>query len=364
MKRKIIIAGGGTGGHIFPAIAIANALKKIEPETEILFVGAKGKMEMEKVPQAGYPIEGLEIAGFNRSNMLKNLLLPFKILKSLGQANRVIKRFQPDAVVGVGGYASFPIMRRAQSKGIPTLIQEQNSFAGKANMNLGRKAKKICVAWEGMQKFFPADKLVMTGNPVRGNITQSSVTQPEALQHFGLQHGKMTVLAVGGSLGAKAINEALQPLLPAFVEKDIQLIWQTGKPFYETAMAAAAPYASHVKVFEFINLMDFAYKAANVVISRAGALAIAELCVVKKPVIFVPYPFAAEDHQTSNAQSLVNRNAALMIKNEEAGAQLGNTLFSLLQNKALLEQLEQHIGQLGNTNADMVIAKEVLALTR
>ncbi|SFD13018.1 UDP-N-acetylglucosamine-N-acetylmuramylpentapeptide N-acetylglucosamine transferase [Chitinophaga sp. CF118] len=362
MQRKIIIAGGGTGGHIFPAIAIANALKKINPDTEILFVGAKGKMEMEKVPQAGYPIEGLEIAGFNRSNMFKNLLLPFKILKSLGQARRILERFQPHAVVGVGGYASFPVMRKAQHKGIPTLIQEQNSFAGKANMSLGKKAKKICVAYEGMDKFFPADKLVMTGNPVRGNITQSAVTKEDALQHFGLQSGKTTVLAVGGSLGAKAINEALQPLLASFVEKDIQLIWQTGKPYFDTAKAAALPYSSHVKVFDFINLMDFAYKASDVVISRAGALAIAELCVVKKPVIFVPYPFAAEDHQTFNAQSLVVKSAALIIKNDEAGTLLGNTLFSLVQNKALLEQLEQNIGKLGNTNADMVIAKQIMTL--
>lgn len=362
MQRKIIIAGGGTGGHIFPAIAIANALKKIDPDTDILFVGAKGKMEMDKVPQAGYQIEGLEIAGFNRSNMLKNLLLPFKMLKSLGQARRIIERFQPHAVVGVGGYASFPIMRKAQGKGIPTLIQEQNSFAGKANMLLGKKAKKICVAYEGMEKFFPADKIVVTGNPVRGNITQSAVSKEDALQHFGLQTGKTTVFAVGGSLGAKAINEALQPLLATFVEKDIQLIWQTGKPYFDTAKAAALPYSSHVKVLDFINLMDFAYKASDVVISRAGALAIAELCVVKKPVIFVPYPFAAEDHQTFNAQSLVVKKAALIIKNDEAGAQLGNTLFSLVQNKALLEQLEQNIGKLGNTNADMVIAKQVMTL--
>jgi UDP-N-acetylglucosamine--N-acetylmuramyl-(pentapeptide) pyrophosphoryl-undecaprenol N-acetylglucosamine transferase len=362
MQRKIIIAGGGTGGHIFPAIAIANALKKIDPDTDILFVGAKGKMEMDKVPQAGYPIEGLEIAGFNRSNMLKNLLLPFKLLKSLGQARRIIERFQPHAVVGVGGYASFPILRKAQSKGIPTLIQEQNSFAGKSNMILGKKAKKICVGYEGMEKFFPADKIVVTGNPVRGNITQSAVTKEDAMKHFGLKTGKTTVFAVGGSLGAKAINEALQPLLATFVEKDIQLIWQTGKPYFDTAQAAASSYSSHVKVFDFINLMDFAYKASDVVISRAGALAIAELCVVKKPVIFVPYPFAAEDHQTFNAKSLVDKNAALIIKNDDAGAQLGNTLFSLVQNKALLEQLEQNIGKLGNSNADMVIAKQVMTL--
>ncbi|SKA01058.1 UDP-N-acetylglucosamine-N-acetylmuramylpentapeptide N-acetylglucosamine transferase [Chitinophaga eiseniae] len=362
MQRKVIIAGGGTGGHIFPAIAIANALKKIQPDIDILFVGAVGKMEMEKVPQAGYPIKGLEIAGFNRSNIFKNILLPFKIWKSLRQAKNILAEFKPDAVVGVGGYASFPMLRRAQKNGIPTLIQEQNSFAGKTNKILGKKAKKICVAYDGMDKFFPADKIVFTGNPVRNNITQSAVTKEDALQHFGLSSQKQTIFAVGGSLGAKSINEALQPLLPTLVQKDLQLIWQTGKPYYETAKAAAAPYSSHIKVHEFINVMDFAYKAADVVLSRAGALAIAELCVVKKPVIFVPYPFAAEDHQTSNAMNLVNKKAGLMIKNDEVGAQLSGVLFSLLQNRALMEQLEKNIGELGNPNADMVIAKEVMSI--
>ncbi|NLR64075.1 undecaprenyldiphospho-muramoylpentapeptide beta-N-acetylglucosaminyltransferase [Chitinophaga varians] len=360
MQRKVIIAGGGTGGHIFPAIAIANALKKIQPDIDILFVGAIGKMEMEKVPQAGYPIKGLEIAGFNRSNIFKNILLPFKIWKSLRQAKNILAEFKPDAVVGVGGYASFPMLRRAQKNGIPTLIQEQNSFAGKTNKILGKQARKICVAYDGMDKFFPADKIVFTGNPVRNNITQSAVTREDALQHFGLSSQKQTIFAVGGSLGAKSINEALQPLLPTLVQKDLQLIWQTGKPFYETAKAAAAPYSSHIKVHEFINVMDFAYKAADVVLSRAGALTIAELCVVKKPVIFVPYPFAAEDHQTSNAMNLVNKKAGLMIKNDEVDAQLSNVLFSLLQNRALMEQLEKNIGELGNSNADMVIAREVI----
>ncbi|MFB6455172.1 undecaprenyldiphospho-muramoylpentapeptide beta-N-acetylglucosaminyltransferase [Chitinophaga sp. Hz27] len=362
MQRNIIIAGGGTGGHIFPAIAIANALKKIQPDTNILFVGAKGKMEMEKVPQAGYPIEGLEIAGFNRSNIFKNILLPFKIWKSLRHAKAIIKQFRPDAVVGVGGYASFPILRAAQRMGIPSLIQEQNSFAGKSNKILGKKAKKICVAYDGMNKFFPADKLILTGNPVRNNITQSAVTKEDAVKYFGLSPDKQTIFAVGGSLGAKSINEALQPLLATLVEKDIQLIWQTGKPFHQTAVAAAAPYASHVKVHEFINVMDFAYKAADVVLSRAGALAIAELCVVKKPVIFVPYPFAAEDHQTSNAMNLVNKKAGLIIKDDAVRTELPSVLFSLLQNKALMQQMEQNIATLAHPNADMDIANQVLAI--
>ncbi|MCW3463282.1 undecaprenyldiphospho-muramoylpentapeptide beta-N-acetylglucosaminyltransferase [Chitinophaga nivalis] len=362
MQRKVIIAGGGTGGHIFPAIAIANALKKIQPDTDILFVGAAGKMEMEKVPQAGYPIEGLEIVGFNRSNIFKNILLPWKIWKSLRHAKGILQRFQPDVVVGVGGYASFPMLRQAQKNDIPTLIQEQNSFAGKTNKILGKKARKICVAYDGMDKFFPADKLIATGNPVRNNITQSAVTREDALQHFGLSNSKQTIFAVGGSLGAKSINEGLLPLLETIAEKDIQLIWQTGKPFFETAKAAAAPYASHIKVYDFINVMDFAYKAADVVVSRAGALAIAELCVVKKPVIFVPYPFAAEDHQTSNAMNLVNKKAGLIIRDDEVKSQLGNVVFNLLQNRALMEQLETNIGQLGRPNADMVIAKEVLGI--
>ncbi len=364
MGRKIIIAGGGTGGHIFPAIAIANALRKLEPDTEILFVGAKGKMEMEKVPQAGYKIVGLEIAGFNRSNMLKNLLLPFKLLKSLNQARNILKEFQPDVVVGVGGYASFPILREAQRKGIPTLIQEQNSYAGKSNKILGRKASRICVAYEGMDKFFPADKILLTGNPVRGAITQSAVTREEALLHFGLAQGKPTLFAVGGSLGAKSINEALLPHLAEFVNKDVQLIWQTGKLFFDIAKSAAGPFATHVKVYDFINVMDFAYKAADAVISRAGALAIAELCVVRKPVIFVPYPFAAEDHQTQNALSLVNKHAAMMIKDDEAFNRLANEALSLVQNKAMMEQLERNITPLGNTNADMTIARAVLGLIK
>lgn len=364
MAYKVIIAGGGTGGHIFPAIAIANALRKLEPETEVLFVGAKGKMEMEKVPQAGYQIEGLEIAGFNRSNMLKNILLPFKLWKSLRHAKAILQRFQPDAVVGVGGYASFPILRQAQKKGIPTLIQEQNSWAGKSNKILGRKAQKICVAYDGMNKFFPADKILQTGNPVRSAITQSAVAKEEAMLHFGMLMHKPTILAVGGSLGAKSINEALLPHLADFVNKDIQLIWQTGKLYYDTAKAASAPFATHVKVYDFINVMDFAYKAADAVISRAGALAIAELCVVKKPVIFVPYPFAAEDHQTQNALSLVHKNAALMIKDSEAGTRLVKEALSLVQNKALMQQLEQNIAPLGNNNADMTIARAVLGLIK
>lgn len=365
MQRKVIIAGGGTGGHIFPAIAIANALKALtNGDIDILFVGARGKMEMEKVPQAGYRIEGLEIVGFNRSNIFKNILLPFKLIKSLGHANRILREFKPDVVVGVGGFASFPMLDRAQRHGIPTLIQEQNSFAGKANKALSHRAARICTGYDGMEKFFPASKILVTGNPVRSSITQSHATRNESLVHFGLDASKKTVFVVGGSLGARSINEAIHALLASFVEKDVQLIWQTGKPYFETAKAAAAPFSSHVKVLEFITNMDQAYAAADVVISRAGALAIAELCVVKKATVFVPYPFAAEDHQTSNAMSLVHKKAALLLKDSEVGTQLGTTLFSLLQNKALTEQLETNIAGLANPHADRTIAEEVLKLVR
>ncbi|PUZ27474.1 UDP-N-acetylglucosamine-N-acetylmuramylpentapeptide N-acetylglucosamine transferase [Chitinophaga costaii] len=365
MQRKVIIAGGGTGGHIFPAIAIANALKEItNGDIDILFVGAKGKMEMEKVPQAGYRIEGLEIVGFNRSNIFKNILLPFKLIKSLLHAKRILNTFQPDVVVGVGGFASFPMLDRAQRNGIPTLIQEQNSFAGKSNKILSQRAQKICVGYDGMEKFFPAAKILLTGNPVRSSITQSSATRNDSLIHFGLDTKKQTVFVVGGSLGAKSINEAIHAMLAYFVEKDVQLIWQTGKPYFNTAKAAAAPYATQVKVLEFITNMDQAYAAADVVVSRAGALAIAELCVVKKATVFVPYPFAAEDHQTANAMSLVHKKAALLLKDSEVSTQLSTTLFSLLQNKALIEQLEANIAGLANPHADRAIAEEVLKLVR
>src|SRR5690606_12762967 len=280
---RIIIAGGGTGGHIFPAIAIAKALSRKDPTINILFVGAKGKMEMEKVPQAGYEIIGLDIAGFNRSSLLKNLALPFKILKSMGQASKVMNDFNPDVVVGVGGYASFPMLRIAQKIGIPTLIQEQNSYAGKTNKLLGKKAAKICVAYDGMEKFFAAHKIIKTGNPVRDAIEQSNVSKSEGLKHFSLEDNKKTLLVVGGSLGAKSINEAIEKNIDKLLKNNIQLIWQTGKNFVHKAAEQAVDHRS-VWVNDFISQMEYAYAAADLVVSRAGALAIAELCVVKKPV--------------------------------------------------------------------------------
>lgn len=356
---RIIIAGGGTGGHIFPAIAIANAIKKLEPQTEFLFVGAKGKMEMEKVPQAGYKIEGLDIAGFNRSSLIKNFSLPVKLIKSFVQVRKIVKAFKPDAVIGVGGYSSFPVLRYAQSQGIKTFIHESNSFAGKANIMLGKKATQVFVATDGMEKFFPAAKIKVTGNPVRSSISQSSVTREEGIKFFGLNPEKKTILSIGGSLGAKSINEAIDKNIDAFAADGLQLVWQTGKPYAEKGKAAAAG-KSNIWVNDFITQMEFAYAAADVVISRSGAMAIAELCVVKKPVVFVPFPYAAEDHQTVNAQNLVNKNAGIMIKDSEAFNKLVPAILQLAKNEQLQNELKSNIGKLGITNADEVIAKEIL----
>lgn len=359
MGVKIIIAGGGTGGHIFPAIAIANALKKMDPSTEILFVGARGKMEMEKVPQAGYNIEGIDIAGFNRSSLIKNIGLPFKLIKSFFQVKKIVDDFQPQAVIGVGGYSSFPVLRYAQTKGIPSFIHESNSFAGKSNKLLGKKATKIFVATDGMEKFFPAGKIQVTGNPVRRNILQSTISREEGIQFFGLDASKKTVLATGGSLGAKGINEAIHANVGELKKAGVQLIWQTGKPFVETATADAVEN-KNLWVNSFIAQMEYAYAAADVVISRAGAMAIAELCVVKKPVIFVPFPFAAEDHQTVNAQNLVSKNAGIMIRDNEAKEKLVGAAIALAKDEAKQNELKQNIGRLAVMNADEVIAAEIL----
>lgn len=363
MNKKIIIAGGGTGGHIFPAIAIANALKKMEPSVDILFIGAKGKMEMEKVPQAGYPIEGLDIAGFNRSSLIKNIGLPFKLIKSFFQVRKIVTDFMPDAVVGVGGYSSFPVLRYAQARGIPTFIHESNSFAGKSNMMLGKKATRVFVASDGMEKFFPAGKLMITGNPVRSTIVRNTITREQGLEFFGLDPARKTVLATGGSLGAKGINEALDGQIDLFVKNDIQLIWQTGKPYAEKAAERAVEH-KHIWANSFITQMEYAYAAADVVISRSGAMAIAELCVVKKPAVLVPFPFAAEDHQTVNAQHLVNKQAAIMIKDNEAKEKLVNTVIALAKNEQQQATLKEHIGKLAVTNADEVIAEEILKVVK
>lgn len=361
MTRRIIIAGGGTGGHIFPAIAIANAILKQEPATEILFVGAKGKMEMEKVPQAGFKIEGLDIAGFNRSSLIKNIGLPLKLAKSFIQVKRIFKDFQPTAVIGVGGYSSFPVLRYAQSRGIASFIHESNSFAGKANIMLGKKATKIFVASDGMEKFFPVNKILITGNPVRSVISKNNLSREEGIKFFGLNPAKKTVLSVGGSLGAKSINEALDKNLEAFEQNNLQLIWQTGKP-YAARGKERATGKSNVWVGDFISKMEYAYAAADMVISRSGAMAIAELCVMKKAVIFVPFPYAAEDHQTVNAQSLVNKNAGIMIKDSEAFEQLVPAVVGLSANTNRQQELVSNISKLGISNADEIIAKEILKL--
>jgi len=357
--KRIMIAGGGTGGHIFPAIAIANAIKKIDPMTTFLFVGAKGKMEMEKVPQAGYAIEGITIAGFNRSSLMKNLGLPFKLIKSFFQVAAIIRRFRPDAVIGVGGYSSFPVLRFAQSKGIPTFIHEANSFAGKSNIMLGKLATKIFTATDGMEKFFPANKIMVSGNPVRASIVSMNVDKTSALKHFGLNPGKKTILCVGGSLGAKSINEAIEKDIALFAKNDLQLIWQTGKPFLFRAKNTTAGMTD-VYVNDFIQEMEMGYAAADIVISRSGAMSISELCIVGKPVVFVPYPFAAEDHQTANAQKLVKKDAAIMIEDKNAMQELVPKIIELSHDETKQNIMKKNIEALKITNADECVANEIM----
>ena len=356
---SFIMAGGGTGGHIFPAVAIANAIKKLQPDANILFIGAKGKMEMEKVPQAGYMIEGLDIAGYNRSSLIKNLGLPYKLIKSFLQVKSIFKKFKPDAVIGVGGYSSFPVLRYAQSKGIQSFIHESNSFAGKTNILLGKKANKIFVAIDGMEKFFPADKISISGNPVRAAITNSTVSREEGIGFFGLDPAKKTVLSVGGSLGAKGINEALEKHIDEFESNGLQLIWQTGRPYALKAQQCVAG-RQNIWANDFITQMEYAYAAADVIISRSGAMSVSEICVIKKPAVFVPFPFAAEDHQTVNAKKLVDRNAAMMVKDSEASDKLVSTIIALAKDEQKQNELKQNIGRLAVADADMVIAKGIL----
>lgn len=359
---KVIIAGGGTGGHIYPAVAIGHALQRLVPGTELLFVGANGKMEMEKIPQEGFKIVGLDIVGFNRSNFFKNLSLPFKLWESKKKAEKILKEFKPDVVVGVGGFASFPVLYAAQRAGIPTLIQEQNSFAGKSNKILGKKAKAICVAYEKMDQFFPSDRLLITGNPVRSKIAASSITKEEGLSGFGLTSDLPVLLIVGGSLGALSINLAIEKMLPEIKNLGLQLIWQTGKTFIDQANTASIPYKDQFIVKEFLPNMEYAYAAADIVISRAGALAIAELCIAGKPVIFVPYPHAAEDHQTSNAMALVSHNAAMMVKDNEIETELLKKLKVLVQDEKMQELMSENIKLRAIRNSDQLIAQRVIEI--
>ena len=362
-ELRIIISGGGTGGHIFPAVSIANAIKAKHPEAKILFVGALGRMEMQRVPDAGYEIKGLPICGFDRKHLLKNISVLFKIWKSQRMAKKIIKDFQPMAAVGVGGYASGPTLNVCASKGIPCLIQEQNSYAGVTNKLLAKKADKICVAYEGMERFFPADKIIMTGNPVRQNVLDNKMTKEEARQQFGLQPNKKTILLVGGSLGARTINESVLSHLEVIEKSDIQFIWQTGK-YYSASIQEQlkGKEIPNLKVLDFISDMGAAYKAADLVISRAGASSISEFCLIGKPVILVPSPNVAEDHQTKNALALVNKDAALYIKDIEAPDTLLNTALKTVNDEAKLASLSENIKKLGLKNSADVIADEVIKL--
>ncbi len=350
--RRVIISGGGTGGHIFPAIAIANEIKARYPDCEILFIGAKGRMEMQKVPQAGYAIEGLDIAGLQRKLDPKNLLLPFKVIKSLLQARSIIKRFKPELAVGVGGYASAPMLFMAQMAGVPTLIQEQNSFAGLTNRFLAKRAKKICVAYPNMDKVFPAEKLVLTGNPVRKDIASGKASREDALAFFGLDADKPVLLAVGGSLGARTINQALKEGSVQISKAGVQLLWQCGKAAYPNLKDIKH---NGVQVHEFIQRMDLAYAAADAVISRAGALSVSELCLVAKPAILVPSPHVAEDHQTKNARVLSDAGAALLVKDSEAAQILVDEAISLSKRADLKTKLSTAIRGLAHPDADKKI---------
>jgi UDP-N-acetylglucosamine--N-acetylmuramyl-(pentapeptide) pyrophosphoryl-undecaprenol N-acetylglucosamine transferase len=362
--HRVIISGGGTGGHIYPAIAIANALREIDNSTEILFVGAQDRMEMQKVPAAGYKIEGLWISGIQRRLTMDNMMFPFKVVSSFLKAKSIIKRFKPDIAIGVGGYASFPLLYAASSSGLPTLIQEQNSYAGVTNKFLARKAEKICVAYHDMDKFFPKDKLVLTGNPVRKDIMEYAGKRDEAFKFFGLNPAKKTILVIGGSLGARTINESMANRINMIVESDVQLIWQTGKTYFEKGNEIGAKAGSNIKVHEFISRMDLAYAAADIVVSRAGALSISELCLVKKACILVPSPNVAEDHQTKNAMALVNSDAAQMIKDNTAVQVLVPAALKLLKDSEKQEIYKANIAKLAKPDAAKEIARTIFEIIK
>ncbi|MGB7393610.1 MAG: undecaprenyldiphospho-muramoylpentapeptide beta-N-acetylglucosaminyltransferase [Pricia sp.] len=358
---RFILSGGGTGGHIYPAIAIADELKKRHPDAEFLFVGAQDRMEMEKVPQAGYDIEGLWIAGLQRKLTLKNMMFPFKLISSLLKAGKIVRKFRPDAVIGTGGFASGPTLRVASGRAIPCLLQEQNSYAGITNKLLKNKVAKICVAYDGMEKFFPAEKIVKTGNPVRGDLVENFKNKSEALYHFGLDSHKSTLLILGGSLGARRINQLIASKLDYFEQLGVQLIWQCGKLYIEEYRR----YESQiVKVMDFINRMDYAYAAADTIISRAGASSVSELCIVGKPTVFIPSPNVAEDHQTKNAQALEAENAALMISEKDLDEHFESVFNELHRDESKQIELGSNIKKLALPNATKDIADEVMKLVR
>ncbi len=362
---KVIISGGGTGGHIFPAIAIADAVKRRVPDAEILFVGAKGKMEMERVPKAGYKIEGLWISGIQRSLTLKNLAFPLKLISSMAKANSIVRMFKPDVAIGVGGYASGPLLRVASSKRIPSLIQEQNSFPGITNRLLASKVNTVCVAYEGMDRWFPKEKIVMTGNPVREQVVQLEGKKPEACTFFGLKADKPTLLVVGGSLGARTINQSIQKNLNLFKENGYQLIWQTGKLYGEKAYDAVREMDYEgIKTFKFIDRMDLAYALADVVVSRAGAMSVSEICLAEKPAILVPSPNVAEDHQTKNARALADKGAAILVADKDAEEKLGEEMKNLLNDKEKQETLSANAAKMAHRNAAEKIAEEVLKIAK
>ena len=360
---RIIISGGGTGGHIFPAISIANTLRKRFPDAEILFVGAEDRMEMDKVPAAGYQIVGLPVSGFDRAHLMNNVKVVARLLKSLRLAKKTIRDFRPDIAVGVGGYASGPTLWMAASLGIPTLIQEQNSYAGVTNKLLAKKADRICVAYEGMEKFFPADKIVMTGNPVRKDLEEARGKREEALAFFGLSPERKTILVVGGSLGARTINRSIQGDLDKFFASDAQVIWQTGRYYYDDASKHLKAYRGMpVWCSDFITRMDYAYAAADLVISRAGASSISELCLLGKPVILVPSPNVAEDHQTKNALALVDKEAAVMVADKDAERDLVPTALRLVHDEARLDSMSRNIETLAQRHSADRIVDEIVKI--
>ena len=364
-KIKIIISGGGTGGHLFPAIAIANALRRLEPAAEILFVGADGRMEMQKVPEAGYDITGLPVAGLVRGASVRNIHVAWKLFRSMLKAGKIIKRFRPDVVVGVGGYASGPVLKQAQRRGIPTVIQEQNSYAGVTNKLLAKRAERICVAYEGMEKYFPKEKIMLTGNPVRLPYNNLKALKAEAMEHFRLKPGMPVILVLGGSLGAGTVNSSVGGGLGQIEASGVQMIWQTGSHWYDRMRDLAEEKGvTRIVVTGFINRMDLAYAAADIIISRAGAGTISELALVGKPIILVPSPNVAEDHQTHNAMALVNRDAALLVRDADAEKELITTALALVNDSAKRSRLSENIRRLAIKNADEVIAREVLKLVR
>jgi UDP-N-acetylglucosamine--N-acetylmuramyl-(pentapeptide) pyrophosphoryl-undecaprenol N-acetylglucosamine transferase len=361
-KLKFILSGGGTGGHIYPAIAIANELKSRFPNAEFLFVGAKDKMEMQKVPQAGYKIEGLWIAGLQRKLTLQNMMFPFKLISSLWKSRQIINKFKPDVVIGTGGFASGPLLQVANGRNIPTLVQEQNSFPGITNKLLSKKANKICVAYESLERFFPKEKIVLTGNPVREDLLNIDTKKDEAIAHFNLDSTKKTLLILGGSLGARKINQLVEKEIYNIVGKDIQIIWQCGK-FYVNEYKHFSD-GKNVQVLDFIDRMDLVYAAADFVISRAGASSVSELCLVGKPTIFIPSPNVAEDHQTKNAKAIVDKKGAVMIKESELENTFDTVFSNLISDENLQKELSQNIKNLAKPNATKDIVEEIIKLIK